>query len=204
LIRGEHGIYEWTKDAFVPFDMTTEDRDVTREEAKALIQHWIVTTDPDPIRTRIEVREPKSGRVLLAYSLGPHGLGDQVQIAMVEALALLRSPIGIVVSYFRDTHGARPDVRSIDPFFEPLLMNESRVGLLMAALLAAAIQVISIVRLLRSRRATTIVIVLAALMILILGFTAWIVVRVLEPRRYKRVASPVQRAEETSLLIQSA
>jgi uncharacterized membrane protein (UPF0136 family) len=184
--------------------MTTEDRDVTREEAKALIQNWIVTTDPDPIRTRIEVREPKSGRVLLAYQCGPRDFGGQVRLGLVQALALLRSPVGMVVSYFRDTHGAIPSLRSIDPFFEPLLMNGSRVGLLIAALLATAIQILSIIRLLHSRRAATTVIVLAALMISIFGFTAWIVVRVLEPRRYKRVSHQVKRAEETTLLLQSA
>jgi hypothetical protein len=205
LIGCDSGLYEWRNDSLSRFDMNLEGRPVTKEEAKTLIQHWIVTTDPDSVEAGIEVRDPKSGRTLLAYRYGTRDLGDRVRVTAVQALSLLRSPIGMVLSFFRDTHGARPETRSADALFEPLLMNRSRVGLLVVALIAAAIQVLSILGQLRYRQSATVVIVIAVLMVVSFGFTAWLLVRLLEPRRHRSSVHSVARVtEETALLIRSA
>jgi hypothetical protein len=202
IIRGEKGIYEWTGTEFRAIAVDSQDRYTVPDElADTFVEIQAVPVDPDPLAPTIEVRDARSGAVLLTHRYSPTENGGGILAGLLHVGAMLRPPALNVVSYLHDTRGAVPSLRGGALLYEGLLANRSRTWLLALSFLVSIGLAGLAVRRAHERGSGRNVVILSTLLVGAFGFVGFLAVDFLEARGTKRrEAKPETRAEPVVLI----
>ncbi len=200
-VRGEKGMYDWNGTEFVAADLAGPENDwVAGDVADSLIEIQAVYTDTDPLYPTVEVRDARSGAVLMTHHYAPLGFTGTLLVGALHLAATLHPVVVDLHSYFRSS----PVLEHFNPTSEPLLMNHSRPWLLGLALLLSIGLAIRAVRRARERDARPIVVALTALIVATLGVSGFFMIRMLQSRRSPRRAESLEPRAEPVVLIETA